>query len=68
MIHQFVIGSGNARKVVPLVRDRDQRHAAGLALRAFLFPNTEAHSLAMVRGKRRAAKYRQRQARRGAGA
>lgn len=61
MIDKFVIGSGRSRRVIEMVRDKDQRRSAAGALKGFLFPTPQAHQKAKQQGERRAADYRRQQ-------
>lgn len=56
MIDCISVGRGDSRKVIPLVRDRDQRKRAAGAIKGWMFPNAEAHRQAMAEGRARAAR------------
>ena len=58
MIANIIVGAGTTRKVIALVRDRDQRVSLASAIKAHLFPTRADHDHALQAGNRRAAQYR----------
>lgn len=58
MIASIVIGSGNNRRVIDMVPDRQQRASVARAITGHLFQTSGAYHRAMRQGKRRAAAYK----------
>ena len=54
MITSIVVGSGNARKVIPLVRDREQLRSLAGAIKGYLMPTVASAHIARIAGKKRA--------------
>lgn len=50
MIAQIIVGKGNSRKAIDMVRDRDQRRLAANKIKGFLFPDNREYKQAHARG------------------
>ncbi len=57
MINSIVVGSGTSRKVIELLRDRDQLRSLAGAIKGHLMPTPASAHIARIAGRRRAAEF-----------